>query len=180
MEPGPASFKPLIRLLPSSFLQHKRHQTLPFCCSPRPHPGSGPSALTVPGEGLASERRPKGAHRAHHPARSQGAAPQVPPSFHPGESAAARHTRPSGQLSDQGRNGVANWTSIQSSGWQERDHKFPTNAWHIFSEHSDQWSRGGSAWRGAALTGAHTPFTETRPDFRQRRLQAACRIQAGR
>lgn len=59
-------------------------------------------------------------------------------SFHPEESTAARHTRPSGQLSDQGRNEVANRTSIQSSGWQERDHKFPTKAWPTFTEHSDQ------------------------------------------
>lgn len=75
MEPSPASFEPLIRLLTPSSLQYKRHQTLPLCCSPRPHPGSGLSALTVPRVGLASERRPKGVHRAHRPARSQGAAP---------------------------------------------------------------------------------------------------------
>lgn len=101
-------------------------------------------------------------------------------SFHPEESTAARHTRPSGQLSDQGRDEVANRTSMQSSGWQERDPKFPKNAWHTFTEHSDQWSRESSAWRGATLTRARIPFTETRPDFRQRRLQAACRIQTGR
>lgn len=97
----------------------------------------------------------------------------VPPIRPPG-STAAMHIGPSEKLSDQDKKKVAKRTPIWSPGRQEKDHKLPANNWLVFTEHSNGWS--GWSWRGGAeknLTWACSPFTYTRPIFRQQRIQAA-------